>query len=314
MVDNLYMLVSETMKKYMLKILLFFCVVAVSDLSFGLVCKYLVENTHSGDTARINGLLKKNRYDVMTMGSSRCVCHYNDQMMSDSLGLNVINAGFKGNGIILMYGRYHIIPKDKKPSVLIYDLEPNFDVLTYYNDDNNRRYLSDLKMFYEEDGISDIFHSVDYLEPLKMQSNLYRYNSDAFVLIRNFVLKGKVEYSFFLPTDKQYVISQNRGHEDIHEQDSLKLYYMEKLMFETKADGVKMIVVASPKYGASSKNDLQPVYKLCLKHGVPFWDYYLDMQDTCWFCDNMHLNLKGSIKFTKKIIKRLQTEIFQSNI
>jgi len=302
------------MKKYLLNILLFFGIVAVADFGFGLVCKYMVDNTHSGETARINGILKKNHYDVMTMGSSRCVCHYDDQMMSESLGLNAINAGFKGNGIILMYGRYHIIPKEKKPSILIYDLEPTFDVLAYDNDDKNRRYLSDLKIFYGEDGISDIFNSVDYFEPLKMLSNLYRYNSDAFVLIRDFVRKEAVEYSFFLPTDKQYDISQKCGYEEIYEQDNLKLYYMEKLMLETKADGVKMIVVASPKYGASSKKDLQPVYELCLKHGVPFWDYYLDMQDTYWFCDNMHLNLKGSEAFSKKIIKRLQTEILQNNI
>ena len=77
----------------------------------------------------------------MTMGSSRCVCHYDDKLLSDSLGINAVNVGNKGNGIILMYGRYHVIPKNHKPKILIYDVEPAFDIIEYEEDDNNRPIL-----------------------------------------------------------------------------------------------------------------------------------------------------------------------------
>lgn len=306
---SLSTLVSEAMKKYLLNIFLFFCIVAVADLGLSFVCKYMIDNTHSGDVARITGLLKKNHYDLMTMGSSRCVCHYDDQLMSDSLGLKVINAGFEGNGIILMFGRYHIIPKENKPQILIYDVEPSFDVLAYENDDHNRRYLSDLKMFYDENGISDIFRRVDRRESIKMQSSMYRFNSKLFVLIRDYIRKSGVQYSFYQPTDRQYSPPVRKKEDTYWGNDSLKLHYMEQLMIDTKADGVQMIVVASPKYGATSTIDVQPVIDLCNKHGVPFWDYYLDMHDPRWFCDNMHLNREGSKEFTKAIIERIRISL-----
>ena len=90
--------------------------------------------------------------------------------------------------------------------------------------------------------------------------------------------------------------------------DKLKLKYFDKLIEETNNDGVKLIVVASPKYGASSTTELQPIVDLCKKYDVPFWDYYLDMHDTHLFCDNMHLNYEGSQEFTRTIMQRLKDE------
>lgn len=181
------------------------------------------------------------------MGSSRCVCHYDDQLLSDSLGIDAINMGNKGNGVILMYGRYHLIPMEKKPKILLYDIEPAFDIIEYEEDDNNRRYLSGLKSFYGEPGVKDIFRDVDCTEPVKMNSQLYRYNSKTLVMIGDYIKKGKVNYSFFQPTRRKYVAGKvvEKPH---RENDTLKLKYFEKLIQETKTDGVQLVVVASPKY------------------------------------------------------------------
>lgn len=241
------------------------------------------------------------------MGSSRCVCHYDDRILSDSLGIDAINLGNQGNGIVLMYGRYHIIPKEDKPSILLYDLEPMFDIVEYENDDDNRRYLAGLKFFYGEPGIKNIFQDVDCIELVKMKSQMYRYNSKTLVMLGDFIKKGTVSYSFYQPTRRNYVAGKTTTiiHRDV---DSLKLKYFEKLIEETKADGVQLVVVASPKYGASSTEELQPIIDLCDRYSIPFWDYYLDMHDTKWFCDNMHLNYEGSQEFTRTIMQRLRDE------
>lgn len=297
------------MKRFLLKILLFFGIVALSDIIYGMACRYMVENTHSGETARLIDVLKKNQYDVMIMGSSRCVCHYDDNLMSDSLNLKVNNAGQKGNGIILMYGRYHIIPREHKPRVLIYDVEPAFDIIAYENDDQDRRYLDGMKLLYDESGIKEIFKSVDSKEPLKMNSHLYQYNSKTLLVLRDFIQRGKVNYSCYLPSHKEYSVSSKEKVEKQPVFDDLKLHYFEQLIMETKADDVKLVVVASPKYGASSEVELEPIIEMCKKYDIPFWDYYYDMHNTKWFCDNMHLNYDGSQEFTKTIIKRLQSEM-----
>lgn len=295
------------MKRFLINILLFFAFVAVVDMVYGYACNYMVKHAHSGETARAMGVFKQGRFDLMAMGSSRCVCHYDDQLLSDSLGINAINVGNKGNGIVLMYGRYHIIPKENKPKVLLYDIEPSFDIIEYANDDNNRRYLSGLRMFYKEPGIRTVFSDVDCSEPLKMNSQMYRYNSKTFVLLGDFLRHGMVNYSFYQPTHRNYVAAEVKE-KPIRNNDSLKLKYFEKLIEETQADGVQLVVIASPKYGASSIADLQPIIDLCSKHSVPFWDYYLDMHDSKWFCDNMHLNYEGSQVFTKTIIRRITNE------
>lgn len=234
------------MRKFLLNILLFFAIVASVDVLYGIACEYIINNAHSGETARNHKVLN-NKYDLIAMGSSRCVCHYDDQLLSDSLGIDAINMGNKGNGVILMYGRYHLIPMEKKPKILLYDIEPAFDIIEYEEDDNNRRYLSGLKSFYGEPGVKDIFRDVDCTEPVKMNSQLYRYNSKTLVMIGDYIKKGKVNYSFFQPTRRKYVAGKvvEKPH---RENDTLKLKYFEKLIQETKTDGVQLVVVASPKY------------------------------------------------------------------
>lgn len=295
------------MKKFILHIFVFFALVAAVDISFGVACNYMVHHAHSGETARNNALFLQNKYDLMTMGSSRCVCHYDDNLLSDSLGINAVNAGNKGNGVILMYGRYHVIPKYHKPKILIYDIEPSFDLIEYEGDDNNRRYLAGMKSFYDVPGIKNIFRDVDWSEPFKMYSMLYRYNSKILVLLGDYLKNEKVNYSFYQPTRRDYVAAEVKEKPQ-RNVDKLKLKYFEKLIEETKNDGVKLIVVASPKYGATSTTELQPIVDLCKKYDVPLWDYYLDMHDTRWFCDNNHLNYDGSQEFTRTIIRRINEE------
>ena len=296
------------MKKFIINILLFTALIVVIDFAYGLVCKYLVSNTHSGDTARTAGLFLKNQYDIMVMGSSRCVCHYDDKLMSDSLGVSVINAGEKGNGIILMYGRYSLIPKDRKPRVLIYDVEPSFDVLAYEKDDKNKRYLGGLKFYYDEKEIQSIFKDVDWHEPLKMQSCLFRYNSNLFVILRDYIRKGAPKMSCYNPSYNQYVAATGVN-KNVHRGfDDAKLAYMEKMMVDTKRDGVQMVVVASPKYKAETMYQLEPIKDLCEHNGIPFWDYYTTMQEEQWFCNDMHLNYEGSQEFSKTIVQRIKYE------
>lgn len=297
------------MKRFLINILFFFMLVAAADFVYGRICDYFINHAHSGDTARSSAIFKNNKYDVMIMGSSRCVCHYDDQLMSDSLKVDVINAGKKGNGIVLMYGLYHIIPKENKPQVLIYDLEPAFDVIAYKNDDHNKRYLSGLKNYYEKPGVKEIFQSVDRQEVLKMFSNFYRYNSLLLPLIKDYMGKPITTASCYEPSHKAWTKPKNPGGEPYRNIDELKLKYFEKLINETKEDGVRLIVIASPKYGETSTEEISPVIELCQKHGVPFWNYYLSMQDTQWFCNRMHLNYNGSQVFTDIISHRIKNEI-----
>lgn len=302
------MQVFRIMKKWSLKIALFFILVTCVDFGFGKLCSYLVQNTKKGDTAHYVSMLYRNQYNVLVMGSSRSVCHYDDTLMQNRLQTSVLNAGEKGNGIILMYGRYHILSKYYKPDVLIYDIEPSFDIVQYEKDDNNRRYLEGLKLFYEEDGIDSLFKSVDWKYTFLMRSALYRYNSNVFALLRDGKGDAKIDFSGYNPSFNIYKPTEERNTEVEREKDLLKLHYIEQLIIDTKRDGVKLIMVASPKYGMESSASLCAIKQLCDKYNVPFWDYYADstyVDNPNFFCDAMHLNNDGAQKFTRMICDRI---------
>jgi len=90
--------------------------------------------------------------------------------------------------------------------------------------------------------------------------------------------------------------------------DVFKLDYVEKLLVLAKSKNVPIVVVASPKYGKKSSRELEPVIDICKKNNIDFWDYYADskfMQHKDWFVEPMHLNSKGAIFFSKRIVTKI---------
>lgn len=136
------------MRRYITKILLFFLLVAALDFVFGKVCNYMFSHPKGGETKALQYLVNDCDKDILIMGSSRAHCHYDDKMIEDSLGISCYNAGVEGNGIIMMYGLYKLMKH--KPKIIIYDLEPSFDLMEYAEDQNNTRYVSILKFFFEQ--------------------------------------------------------------------------------------------------------------------------------------------------------------------
>lgn len=299
---NLYMLVSD-MSKYIYKILIFIAIVVILDYSYGLLANSMIRHTVAGEDAMRYRICQESEYDIVILGSSRATRHYDDKMLSDSLHLSVINAGLEGNGIIMMYGLFHLISNRYKPSLIIYDIEPCFDILQYEEDDSNKRYLSGLKYLYDEDGITDIFKSVDRIENIKMKSNFYRYNSSFFSILS----------CYFSESTQQYGFEPHRGVFDPgkcplkerkeREIDSLKLHYVEKMIDESKSKGINLCIVASPKFGAD-QNEILPIVDLCKEKKVQMWNFYTDslfMNHPEYFNEPMHLNIQGAEIFSKKI-------------
>ena len=86
------------MKSFIIKILLFFAIVAVIDLCVGFIGDYLQAHAKGGITKQTNDLVMTDAHDVIIFGSSRARNHYDAPYLTDSLGLDVYNAGYDGNG------------------------------------------------------------------------------------------------------------------------------------------------------------------------------------------------------------------------
>lgn len=302
------------MKKFLLYIALFFVAVCVVDFSYGKFCDYMNSHAKGGATKQRYDVCKEKQYDVLILGSSRAHHHYVPQVLEDSLSLTCFNAGEDGNGIILMYGIYNMIRERYLPKYIIYDVEPAFDIYKYDKDANRTRYLALQKPYYRNAGVASIFKDISMPESYKVRSGLYRYNSEIFPLAVDFLIGSPMNCNGYVPISG--VMSQEPSkdtngdsHSEIDSIDSVKLAYFEKFVQLASKDGVKVYVVASPKYGAMSSSDLSPLFDICKKEGIHVFDYYCDstfMDHKEYFKEPMHLNDEGAQCFSKLLASEMK--------
>ena len=295
------------MKQFVLKVLAFFAVIVIVDIAGGWGLKWLATHARGGFTLRDNYICDSLRTDILLSGSSKCVRHYNPQIISDSLGVSCYNSGQMGNGIILNYGRLKMINERQKPKLVIYDLYPGFDMLV---GEDNHRYLTWLKGHYDRDGIADIFCSIDNTEKYKMISQLYRYNSRIIELVSDYLqplsnlksdgfspLKGKLD---------RLKIRNRSQREHAYRFDDLKLEYLTKYIEEVGADHI--VFVVSPSWYGMDSLQFVPVKEICEKKNIPFYDFsnspkYVHNDEL--FKDGNHMNAVGAYEFTKDLVKYL---------
>lgn len=288
-----------------------FLLVALADVIGGSALSYLACHAKGGFTQRDNYICDKLETDFLLMGSSRCVRHYNPQIITDSLGQSCYNTGQMGNGIILNYGRLRMIDERKKPSVVIYDITPEFDI---FIGDDNHRYLTWLKQHYDRDGIADIFESVDPTEKYKMKSQLYRYNSRIIELMADYLHPiSDTRADGFSPLigelDKSK-IRQEDGNGYLPNVDALKMRYINNLIDEL--DGTKLLFVVSPKWYGMDSTQFLPIMDVCQQRGVPFIDFSNDpkyVHQDIYFKDGNHMNARGADEFTKDLIAYIKESI-----
>lgn len=302
------------MKKFIIRVILFFVIVAVIDIVFGKCCDYLYEHSKGGDTYKINYAVSEGCSDVLIMGSSRANHHYNSQILSDSLGLSVYNLGIDGSGAILMDGFYRLITQRYVPKCIIYELTPSFDFRKCDADVNNTRYLAQLKPYYRNECLSQIFDDIDAKERIKLNSGFYRYNTTFLNLIKFYVKGGQEGGNGFAPLQgvlADYVPPTNRS---IAEIDTLKIKYLHQFIKDCEKNGTQVIFVISPKYGGLSNDEFQPGIDVCKEDGYEVVDYYCDPQFGStreYFKDSYHLNKEGADAFTIALAQRIKKKLNQ---
>lgn len=301
------MQISDVMKRFLIQVAVFFALVAMTDALCGVGFGYLARNAKGGFSQRDTYICDKLETDFLLMGSSRCVRHYNPQIISDSLGISCYNTGQMGNGIILNYGRLRMIDERKKPSVVVYDVTPEFDV---FIGDDNHRYLTWLKQHYGRRGIADIFESVDKTEKYKMVSQMYRYNSRIIELMADFlhpIADARADgFSPLIGEMDKSKIRLTEGEKTVPPVDSLKLSYITKLIDEL--DGAKLYFVVSPSWYGIDSMRFKPIIDICQQRSISFLDFSNDpkyVHQDLYFKDGNHLNARGADEFTRDFLRNM---------
>ena len=239
------------MKKFIINILIFFGIVAAVDAAAGKVFGYVQSSKAKGRTGVEYHVCKALDEDVLIMGSSRASHHYVPQVLEDSLGLSCFNGGQDGNGIVMQYGRWKMISGHKVPKLIIYDIEPSFDMV----ENDNERYIDRLKPYANDKAVNSYISSIFPMERFKLASQMYRYNYKFLEMLSDCVVSSVIPNGY-IPLKghiRQEVMAVRPGEEAAAPTlDGVKLGYLEKLIAEVQESGSKIVLVQSPYWKATS--------------------------------------------------------------
>lgn len=298
------------MKKLITRIFLFFVVVALIDMAFGMTCNFLVSHAKGGSTRNHHYIAKECDKEILFFGSSRCMKHYVPKIVEDSLGMSCYNCGELNNGIVFLYGRLIMMTNRYTPKVVIYDVHSGTDIIN----SDNIQYLGWLKRYYDEPGVEEVFSMVSPTEHYKMLSQLYRNNGYfAQMSIDNIhpvsVPLENGYYPSYKVMDYDPVITES---EQLATWDSTKKECMIRLVELCRSKGITLIFAYSPRYGALRPSCDELVRSFACEYHIPMLDHYAD-PEICmqkrYFADAIHMNDLGATVYTRKLVRELRNII-----
>lgn len=294
------------MKTLISKLIVLFGILLLLDYFSGYIFTFLQMNSKGGSTRNNYYILKESKDDVIILGSSRATHHYKPEIIQDSLRLSCYNCGEEGNGIILAKGRLEMMLERHHPSVVLYEITPEYD---YFADKDYTKYLRYLKPYYSEEKVSSLVNSfIDKRTQIELKSKLYQNNSLCLTyLLDNIVYRenNKGYSPLFAEMQKllsNFPISDN----DI---DYKKLILLEELTAVCKREGIKLFYVISPICSLKTNNQYMEAFRLASRYQVEVWDYSCDKRfvgKLNLFNDNYHMNDLGAEMFSSIIASRLR--------
>lgn len=300
------------MKRFLIRLLFFLSLMFILDRGFGVAMKYLQDHAKGGYVGLHNYILHQANEDILIFGSSRAIHHYNPQIIENSLGMSCYNCGQDGNGILLFYGWWRLMKERYRPKMIIYDVNPKFDLLVGRD---NHRYLGWLRSEYYNDAVKEVFEAIDPTEKYKMQSMMYRYNSKFLQNITDYFHPlFKISANGYLPNTGKMNKMKIKDPELFVDVDKLKIDFFEKFTEDVTSNGIQLVYTVSPYWYGMNEELFEPLKIICKRYNISFINYVNDIsfvKNDDMFADGAHLNAHGADVFTSRIATKLQETIWK---
>ncbi|MES1181855.1 MAG: hypothetical protein ABUL44_03580, partial [Flavobacterium sp.] len=252
----------------------------------------------------------------------RAWVHIDPTIISDSLNTTSYNLGIDCHSFDMQYLRHSLLLQyNKKPkliiqSVDIFTLEKRTDL---YNSDQFLPYI----LFNKK--IKDVTHGYEGYSHWDYEIPLVRYYG------KTNAIKAALKMFLFPANNPVMRIKGYQGQDKAWNNDfdeakrkigSYKVkvdtglkYLFEKYLEESERDHLNIIFVNSPEYiegqkFVSNRDSIIRLYKsYSKKYKIPFYDFSTDSISTQkrLFYNAMHLNKKGSVLFTNKLVEILKS-------
>lgn len=303
---------NSNMKKLLFKIIIVLVSLVIIDKLTGLVGNYIIEKLNEenyvGDAALLNYSLNSVTPDIVIVGSSTALCHYNPKIISDSLSfkeegdsIRVFNAGASTQGIAYANALVKSIISRRVPKLIIMDLQPQF---LYYGFSNEQ--MSTLRPYYGyNDYITEVFNiHTTGREQFLLKSNLYRLNTNFLRLALSFI-KPTGSDGFYAHEGELEEMPKKIDEElpDSFDENSVK--ELCEIVEICNSNRVKLVFVISPylNHVYKDKYVIDKVEQLCEQLKVPLInkETTLKYQKKEYFFDQRHMNVEGAQLFTKDL-------------
>lgn len=302
MAGNLFIL-NFNLKKLIKKFLLLLFLLFFFDRAIGIVVQKQFLKVNRGNYGKINESLNT-KAEIIIFGSSRAENHYNSEIISKQTNMTCMNTGIGGQSIYFNYALLASILQNNHPKLIILDIAPNVitDSLSYQK----------LDFFNPYYGRNNYFNEILELSPnyseYKFLSYTYRYNSTIYYIFMSDIfgsdkmkngfqpLNGQLDSSTFTPFNLNYN----------EKFDIMKKKYLNKFIALALKNKIKIICAISPTYKKFDTNNriINQVKDILSKYKLKLYDYSdspLFYNHPQFFYNQLHLNKKGSDKFTFEI-------------
>ena len=294
-------------KAYFKYIVLFFGIIIFIDFVGGIILKKYFEKISFGTYGIVNNSLKSNA-EILILGSSRAMHHYNTEIISDNLNLSCYNAGLGGYGLFYNYAILNEKVKNKLPKIVILDLSPNVII-----DNKSYTKLNTLLPYYKNySSFKEIILLDSKFSKLELISNLYVYNSVLYDFSRDIFDKNINDKNGYVPLEARM---NEKDYRPIYLEkeyfDPNKIIYIKKIINLCKIENIKLISVISPTYDKYDVNNtiINEIRDIFNSENIEFYDYS-DFSKLYkrpeFFKDQLHMNNMGSDIFSKDFSKKIK--------
>lgn len=281
------------------RLCLFVACSLVLDMAFGQALKVAHSRVVTGQVAGgVNAAIAA-RADVLIVGPSTALHHYDDGMLEHMLGTSVWNAGAEGRGLLYGRGLLSLVAAIHPPKVVVFDV-------SYF--ENEREASRALAPFYGRNATVDRILTLDWRERIKLLSRTYRFNGMALSIVSNWGRPARLHG--FEPVGgalTERPAAAPRGDKGFGG------WFAEEIrgfVGDARAAGSAVVFVESPSLSPLNPEVLEAYAKIGHETGVPFVRIELaavpEFADIRLFRDAIHLNAEGAAKFTAIVGTQLQ--------
>jgi hypothetical protein len=291
-------------KQYTIKLIVFILILFCLDRFFYFIASAGFQRTTTGETGgKVNGI-RRAKSEVVILGSSRALCHYDPLVFKKELHKTVFNGGINGQDIPYIRGVVDLILRDYKPRLFIINIDATS--ISVNRQDFDR--VTILAPFIgESNAIRTMIYHRGIFEPVKYLSLSYRYNGKPLSILKN-IFSHEISGDGFEPLTGQLRSLNQPQATDTIDFDPYKLELLREAINISKKAGVRVVMANSPRWNqnykiASNQRPLFPVLDtIAAEESIPYLSITIEntpvFHDTALFKDVAHLNKQGAEIFS----------------